>query len=354
VRLGTCIALELAAFAGAVVGAGAGIAALIERGGDYAVPVAEASGRAAPQALPRGHLFVSDPEPITVFGVPDDVLLGPLGGSRVTRIKFNRGGTSLSLRLDFANGTRAAFKPEQVFPQSDPRREIAAYRIDRLLGIGHVPPAKVATIPLQELIDAVPLEQRAYAITRLDDAIVRGSVVHGELSWWIPEIKLAALGRLHIDEREGRELWTSYLQVGAVIPPEHHDLVAQIATMVVFDVLIDNADRWSGGNAMMSPDARALFFMDNTLAFSIYRFGHEIPNAALRRLQVFPRALIHRLRGLTAEAIARALELREDHGLGPLLTDEQIRAILARRDNILAHVDRLIAEHGESAILAMP
>ena len=41
----------------------------------------------------------------------------------------------------------SAFKPEQTFPQSDPRREIAAYRIDRLLRINHVAPAKAIAIP---------------------------------------------------------------------------------------------------------------------------------------------------------------------------------------------------------------
>ncbi|MBA3392044.1 MAG: hypothetical protein H0T89_05335 [Deltaproteobacteria bacterium] len=354
-RLGTCIALELAMAASAVGGVWFGVDRAAGLAGHYLVtPEAEAATHFAPRRLPRSELQVTYAAPRSIFGASDDELLAPLGEAKVTRIKLNRGGTSLSLRLDFANGTRAAFKPEQTFPQSDPRREIAAYRIDRLLGIGHVPPAKPTAIPLADLIAAAEPQHRTYVIERLGDAIVRGGTVYGELSWWVPEIKLAKLGKVSVDEREGRDLWTSLLQVGAQIPVEWRPLVEQLATVVVFDVLIDNADRWSGANTVMSPDGKLLYFMDNTLSFSRYRFGHEIPNNAMRRIQVFPRRLIKRLRGLTEETLVGLLDMGEDTRLGALLSADEIRAILARRDNILVHVDRLIAEFGEDAVLALP
>lgn len=322
---------------------------------DYVVPMAEASSHPSPTPLERSHLQITYPaEPVTIFGKPDSELLAPLGDGTVTKIKLNRGGTSLSLRLDFSNGTRAAFKPEQTFPQSDPRREIAAYRIDRLLGINHVAPAKAIAIPYQELVDAAEPNMRTYVAERLQEAIVRGGIVYGEVQLWIPEIKLAAFGRQRIDEQAGKDLWRTWLLVGSTIPPEHRSLCAQLSTLLVFDTLIDNADRWSGANTMMSPDASVLYFMDNTLSFSVHRFGHEIPNTALRRIQVFSRSLIDRLRGLTYEAIERALDTGDDKRLGPLLSVEAMRAIIARRDNILVHVDRLIAQHGEEAVLAFP
>src|SRR5687768_5121913 len=125
---------------------------MADHAGDYVAPEAEAATYATPSRLPRSHLAVTYEQPKTIFGKSDSELLEPLGDGTVTKIKLNRGGTSLSLRLDFSNGTRAAFKPEQTFPQSDPRREIAAYRIDRLLGIGHVAPCKPIAIPYKELI----------------------------------------------------------------------------------------------------------------------------------------------------------------------------------------------------------
>ena len=141
--------------AGAVGGLYLGVGKATEVAGGYltgseasaATPLVPLGPVATPVRLPRSYLEVARRPIESVYGAPDDELLAPLGASKVTRIKLNHGGTSLSLRLDFASGARAAFKPEQTHPQSDPRREIAAYRIDRLLGIGHVPPAKATAIP---------------------------------------------------------------------------------------------------------------------------------------------------------------------------------------------------------------
>ncbi len=78
----------------------------------------------------------------TMFdGIEDELLLSPLRNSPISKIKFNRGGSSISLRIDFENGSRAAFKPRQTNYQTIPRKEIAAYRINRLLGLTSVPPA---------------------------------------------------------------------------------------------------------------------------------------------------------------------------------------------------------------------
>ena len=327
---------------------------MAELAGDYVAPAAEAASNLTPMPLERSHLKVTYAEPKTIFKKSDSELLDPLGDGTVTRIKLNRGGTSLSLRLDFSNGTRAAFKPEQTFLQSDLCWEIVVYWIDRLLGINHVAPAKPIAIPYKELLDAAEPGTRSYVAERLEDAIVRGGIVHGEIQVWLPEIKVAAFGKQRIDEHEGKELWRAYLVVGGKIPPEYRSMCEQLATLIVFDVLIDNSDRWSGANTMMSPDASTLFFMDNTLSFSVHRFGHEVPNTALRRIELFSRSLIARLRSLTYEQIERVLDMGDDNRLGPLLSPEAMRAIISRRDNILVHVDRLIEQHGEEAVLVFP
>ena len=49
-------------------------------------------------------------EPAGVFlGMSDDLLLGRVRSQAITRVKVNRGGSSLSFRVDFADGSRAAF-----------------------------------------------------------------------------------------------------------------------------------------------------------------------------------------------------------------------------------------------------
>jgi len=364
VRLGTCIALELVVAAGAAYGAWLGVGQGIRLVGDYvagkeaiaATAAPSPAGALTPQRLPRAHLEVAPPAPPrNVFGAPDEVLLAPLGAAPVTGVRINQGGTSLSLRIDFANGARAAFKPEQIHPQSDPRREIAAYRLDRLLGIGRVPPARAISFSVDELIAAAEPRHRTYITRRLtEEGLVRDGRLHGELSWWIPELRFAKLGSLALDEPEGRELWTSYLQVGAVIPDDARDMVAQIAALAMFDVLIDNPDRWTGANTRMSPDGKTLYFMDNSFSFSTFTFGRTPNLTALRRIQVFPRELVERMRALTADQLASAFALADDHGLGPLLTPEEVRSILSRRDNLMRYIDRLIEEHGEDAVLAFP
>jgi hypothetical protein len=283
-------------------------------------------------------------------------LLAPLGAAAVTRIKPNHGGTSLSFRIDFANGSRASFKPEQVWPQSDPRREIAAYRMDRLLGIGRVPPSKPIKFTVAELIAAADPPLRTYVTKRLaDEALPKNGELRGMVYWWIPEIRDARLNGIEMHEPEAMQQLVAYLQIGADIPAKQRAFIEQLATRILFDVVIDNSDRWSGSNTKISPDLSTLYFMDNSLSFSKFTHGHESNLRPLMRMQVFPRELVKRLRALTLDQIKKALALTDDTvGLGPLLTDEEMRAILARRDNVLAQIDRLIAEHGEGAVLALP
>jgi hypothetical protein len=376
VRLGTCIALEIVTGLVAIAATSLGTtwavtevqsrtattnqahAAISSRRVDPPEPVA------APAAVPLAAPVLA-PEPVvappaggTIWsfaGQPDESLLDPIRTGKLVRVKFNRGGSSLSLRLEFDNGARAAFKPEQTFLQSNPRREIAAYRLDRLLGIGRVPPAKAIAIPLDELLAATEPSHRRFITERFaEEGIVRDGIVRGEVSWWLPEIRLAKLGPHLIDEPAGKDTWTAYLQIGATIPPNVRPLVEQVAQIVLFDVLIDNPDRWTGGNTMMSPDGTVLYFMDNTMSFSRFAYGHKSNLLALRRIQVFPRRLVERLRTLTADQIVAALGTDAEEGLAPLLAEDEVRALLTRRDNMLRHIDELIARHGEDAVLALP
>lgn len=322
-----------------------------------AVPLSDHQLQAALSRLPRAELAITPPAPSdTVFGVSDEVLLAPLGATPLVRVKPNRGGTSLSLRADFESGARASFKPEQIHPQSNPRREIAAYRIDRLLGIGHVAPAKPIRLAYKELLDAADPQFKTYTTNRiLEEVIARDGVVKGMVAWWIPELRDARIGGFRADEPEGMRLWSSYLQVGATIPDDVRGLVEQLATLVVFDVVIDNSDRWSGGNVKTSPDGKTVYFMDNTLSFSHFKQGHEANLAPLRRIQVFPRGLVAKLRALTLESVRQALDLGDDPaGLGPLLNDAELRAVLSRRNYLLSRIDGLIAQFGEEQVLALP
>jgi len=349
---------------GAIGGLYVGVGHTIDLAGNYfSAREAEASTTFSsvqtPSRLPGASLAVAIPEikaPNNVFGTHDDNLLAPIGAAPVSRVKPNHGGTSLSLRIDFMNGARASFKPEQVWPQSDPRREIAAFRIDRLLGIGHVPPAKPVRFTVAELLAATDPPIRTHMTQRFaDEAIARDGVLRGMAYWWIPEIRDMWLDGNEMHTPEAMQTLIGYLQIGAPMPPQRKALIEQFATCIVFDVVIDNADRWSGSNTKVSPDYSTLYFMDNSLSFSKFTHGHDSNLKPLLRMQRFPRALVARLRTLTVQQIKAALSLGDDPiGLGPLLGDEEVRAIIARKDHVLEHIDQLIAEFGEDAVLAFP
>ena len=294
-------------------------------------------------------------EPINnVFGAPDEELLAPLRNGSLTRVKFNHGGTSLSLRLDFDTGGRGAFKPEQTWPQSDPRRELAAYRIDRLLGIGHVPPVVARTFRVDDLINAMDEHVQSFGAKRFaTEGLPRGDSFVGEVSWWIPEIMEARIGNNIIESNDGVLAWKHDLRVGATIPEQDYELVRQISDMTLFDFIIDNIDRWTGGNADIAPGGTVLFFMDNTLSFTKLTEGHNRSQLYLQRVQTFSRRLVTRLRTFT-EAELRA-DLDRDRGpFEHVLTEDEIIGVLGRRDAALRYIDKLIAKHGEDAVLRFP
>lgn len=365
-RLGTCIALELAGICALAGGLWFGVGHAIDAADDYVVG-REAAAATVPARsamvvarLPAPHLDVAAAPAValsTVFEAPDEALLAPLAAAPVTRVKPNKGGTSLSLRLDFENGARAAFKPEQIHMQSEPRKEIAAYRIDRLLGIGHVAPAKPAAFTTAELVAAADPQLRTETTQRIlgETRPRKDGAVRGFIAWWIPEIRDARVAGFNVDSAEGMDLWTSYLRVGAKIPDKERPLVEQLASLVVFDVIIDNADRWSGSNVKCSPDRQTLYFMDNTLSFSKFTKGHDNNLRPLYRMQVFSRALVTRLRAMTIESLRAALDIGDDAaGMGPLLTDDEIEAVMTRRAHVLSYIDRQIAQFGEDAVLSLP
>lgn len=328
--------------------------------GDVLQPEASAATNPAPivTKLDRGQLVVkARATDSTIYELPDEQLLAPLAATPVTGVKLNHGGTSLSLRLEFASGARAAFKPQQTHPQSDPRREIAAYRIDRMLGIGRVPPAKSAVFATAELVAAAKTDARDYTEQRLaEEAIAHDGKIAGEVSWWIPEIRDASIKddqgtEFRVDEPNGMALWVPLLQAGTPVPPEDQRLIEDLSSVIVFDVLIDNADRWTGNNTKCSVDHSQLYFMDNTLSFSSFTLGHEANLNPLHRISKFSRKLVQRLRTLTYTSVA---QIAADDTLGPLLEPGEIKALLARRDHLLRYIDGLTAELGEANVLALP
>lgn len=189
------------------------------------------------------------------------------------------------------------------------RFEIAAYRLDRMLGLNMVP----VTV------------ERPYKDKP------------GSLQLWVEGTEtLKALGP-KIEERT-RDRSTAWNRCAYV--------------QRVFDDLLANEDR-NANNILVTADAR-MILVDHSRAFRTGRaytknliFGPEGmmkgPNGGPILFKTLPRAFVEKIRGLDAPKIRLAV--------GTTLTDAEIEAVLARKVLVLREIDELIARNGEDQVL---
>jgi hypothetical protein len=302
----------------------------------------------------RGQLAVPSPSVNqesagSFMGLEDDLLIARMRTQPVAKVKFNKGGSSLSFRVDFADGSRAAFKPAQTNLQTIPRKEVAAYRINRLLGLNAVAPATPRMLTRAEVFSHLHPETAAMLPRIRAETIFdpRGNTA-GVMMFWIPLIRDAGL-----DTPEGIALTTQWLTHGQPIPAEKHALAAQLADLLVFDFLIANPDRYSGGNLLMNHDGSRLYFMDNTLSFFIEPEGNEKTRTALHRGQRFSQRLIQALDRISEQGLGRMLS-QASEGDYEILTKAEIRAVVMRRDYVKNYVGGLLATFGPEEVFYFP
>jgi hypothetical protein len=350
VRLWSFVLLEVSALAGLGVVVTGGARTL------WRTATAEANARALsgrttvvlpvePQQLEPDAIEITSDATGTFLGMKDELLLDRMQTAEIAKAKLNKGGSSISFRLDFADGSRASFKPEQINPQTVPRKEIAAYRINRLLGMNHVAPSTHRSLHRDELIGKLPpemafFEKRINAETIFDEE----GFTRGEVQYWIPVIVDS-----HLDSLENVLAWWKWMTIGEEIPADKQLLMEQLSSLLLFDLLINNSDRFSGGNLMTSPDGKTLFYMDNTFGFQIEPEGHIRCRTYLFRCQKFSRRFVQALRKMDLGSLRAALEAEPG-----VLTEAEMRSVIARRDVGLRYVDGLISQFGEDKVLLFP
>ncbi|MBZ5514777.1 MAG: hypothetical protein LAN62_08030 [Acidobacteriia bacterium] len=141
----------------------------------------------------------------------------------------------------------------------------------------------------------------------------------GSLSWWVPW-KWDAAMRLQQN-----------LQ-----PPDADAWNKQMYKARVFDDLIYDTDP-NLGNVLITEDWK-VWRIDFTRAFRLYPDLQDP-----KELVQCDRQLLEKLRQLSYEEV---LDRTKAH-----LGKSQVKAVMARRDKIVAHFEKLIAEKGENAVL---
>ncbi len=186
--------------------------------------------------------------------------------------------------------TRVGDTLERNFQDSF-KTEIAAYEIDRLIGLGLVP----ATL------------ERSY----------RGD--RGSLQWWVESEMSEA-------ERAQRR----------ILPPDRQAWGRVMSKVRLFDSLIYNTDRHQR-NILITKDWQVVL-IDHSRAF---RTEKELREPA--QIMLFARSLLENIAKLDEETLKDRV--------GRYLTIFQIRAVLARRDLLLERARKLVEERGEERVL---
>jgi hypothetical protein len=275
------------------------------------------------------------------FAIVDPYLTGaPVAAKSI-------GHTSYVLKVRLDNGAVAAFKARSKLPLGDRRYkgEVAAYRLARALGLSNVPVAMPRAFVAAELRRAFPTPEGAQDFDHRalvdEDGTLRGALIP-----WIPQYR-----EVPLEDGEARARWERWLtDPTADIPERDRSLARAISTMLAFDYVTANWDRWSGGNVAQNGATGTLLFVDNDGAF------YESPPqeslvrqlALLRRVRRFSRSFVAALRSLDAGA------LRDTMGedlQGELLPARVLADVDARRHTLVETIDQQIERAGETVTL---
>jgi hypothetical protein len=258
------------------------------------------------------------------------------------------GHTSVVLRMRTIARVTAAVKLRSDGVPNGFRHEIAAYRVGRLLGLDNVPPAIFRRVTWREI-------RHRFHEDKLDErSTVRRAVIWDDdgsapaaAIYWVKRMRRIGL--------EHTERWSAWLSDGD-IPSGKRELARDLSTMVVFDFLIGNWDRLSGGNLSTDVTRSRAVLRDNDRAFSTPLLPRRYDRllAALTRTERFSSSVVEKLLELDEPMLRDELSEDPSHARTPLLDDRQITELFERRATILSYIGALIEERGDDSVLVFP
>lgn len=311
-------------------------------------PAAPAPADTATTPPPAGDAEPEAPPPLRFANTThtQDEILSGLRDSPVERLRV-LGNSSVVLRADLGVDFDAALKPSTKKRARAYAAEVASYRLARLLGLDNVPPAVTRNLDPELMRERL---SPASAWTEVRDALAAETgPIPGAAIYWIED-----LTKSELDTRRGIPRYAQWLAQGGTLSDADRTLARDVSTMIAFDCVIGNWDRWSGGNVKGDAARQRLYIRDHDVAFA-GRLSEELQRRLFDRLipvTRFSASFVAALRQLSPERFVT--ELAQDPAGASLLDGRQISSMLDRRDAVLSHIDALIAEHGRDAVLYFP
>ncbi|MAQ19169.1 MAG: hypothetical protein CMN30_30765 [Sandaracinus sp.] len=304
------------------------------------------------------------PEPLTMptdvampgeGGFTHDAILADMVEARPTQFK-PVGTSSVVFRVQTLGEHMFAFKPPSAVRARAASAEVAAYRLGRLLGYDNVLPAAIRDINRRSIRARLhPRYADEQTWLDLEEAVRwNGLEATGAAIYWVPDMR-----DIGLDSPEQRREWAGWIGRGGEAPEGQRQLARDLSDLILFDYLIANWDRYSGGNLRVigSEDAPRVVIRDNDAAFAA-----PLPDAIETRLRTelekverFSRSTIDRLQRLDRETLRAAMRNErvtdETADTAYFLSDAQMTGVLERAATALSYVAALIDLAGEDAVL---
>ena len=297
-------------FDGAVIKLDAGMNRAVYRGRPAAL-IADAGSVRVTYALPDVPAAAVPAEPLYLSSqkLGEDVVADILARGTIGVVEACAPGVvATRVTLD-GRSVSAVF---EAVPREVVNRELAAYRLDRLLGLGMVPATVARSHDGQ---DGVLQGRPSNWASEQDRQNARSGARIGLVCQAISSTPQATPARRTLPA-DGR---TPRLPVGGDC-----NLDAQLQLSYAFDALIDNRGR-SFDRFLYDTDATTLFLTGHGLAFGT---ATQVPKVLEGPLAKTGPEMQARLRRLDAESVGAAL--------GDLVGNREVKALLERRDRILA------------------
>jgi len=323
-------------------GAGSAFGIAAAQAAERAAPPALVATRATPAPQTSAPLRFAGGGPVQDFVLEQIVRAKPLSFKSVSS-----GGAVMRMRL--AGPVDAAFKPVTSVRPLGPNAEVAAYRLARCLALDSVPPAASREVPAATIREALdPESKQSWQQLRERMGVADEDMVRGAAIYWIPE-----LANVGLERRAGLRRMSEWLRAGGELPHASRTLAASVSTMMAFDYVIGNFDRWSGGNVQGNAAATLVYVRDHDLAFPA-RMNEKLHRRLwhdLQRAERFSARFYAALKQLTPACFERELARDPGAASGELLTKRQFAGVFDRREALLSHIESLIALRGESSVL---